>query len=127
MKQTNDTPRILIAASEEPLRQVLTHLLDESNLIIDQASSHKELLRLSRKHHYRLIITRFVAPLVERADEVARIRSSEPKPAIFVLSHTRRERIVVLLLERGVSQFMNLPVSHSRLRTKVRKALSLNT
>lgn len=124
MKHSDNAPRMLIAAREEPLRRVLSHLFADSGAIIDHAASHGELLSKCRKHPYRLIITRFVAPLVESADEIGRIRNRNPKPVLFVLSHTRRERIVVILLERGVSQFLNLPVSSERLLGKVRKVLS---
>lgn len=123
MKYRNSHSAVIIAAREEPIIRVLERALKGVGVDVERAHSHRQLLRKCNTRHYRLIISRFVAPLVQSRGEVARLRGCGPATHLFVLSHTRDERVVVTLLERGVSQFLSLPVSLSRLMCKIEQEL----
>ena len=111
--------RILLGCSEEPLLRIVRHTLEPLGVRVDGASSHQALLVRTRRHRYRLIMTRFVAPLISSPSDIGRLRQGAHHPPLFVLSHTHSRQIVVTLLEGGVSQFLSLPVSLGRLRGKV--------
>lgn len=119
MKQKNTHKTILIAAPERALLEVLAGCLSRLGLEVVTAHSHRELRWRCRRGDYGLIISRFVTPLVASPGEVARLRGRGRHTPLFILSHTRDERVVVTLLERGVSQFLSLPVSSERLVRKV--------
>lgn len=114
---------VIIAASEEPLLELLSHTLHSYGIGADVARSHRELLERCRHHRYQLIISRFLHPLISSPEEARRLRGEGGATHLFLLSHTRDEKIVVTLLERGANQFLSLPVSLSRLARKVRLEL----
>lgn len=124
MKHQPPQRKIIIAAPEEPLLRVLAQRLSLLGVEVATVRSHGELRRRCRNHHYELIISRFISPLLSSHDEVSRLKGRGPGTHIFVLSHTRDERVVVSLLERGVNQFLSLPVSSSRLARKVHTRLA---
>lgn len=119
MKPRDHHNQIIIAASEEPLLRVLRHTLLSVGLGADVARSHRELVRMCSHNCYRLIISRFLSPLISSPESIARLRGQGLTTHLFLLSHTRDQRIVVMLLEHGVNQFLSLPVSGARLVGKV--------
>lgn len=124
MKQTLSRKTIIIAAREIPLLKVLSQCLAELGAEVATARTYRELKTMCRKGHYDLVISRFVAPLISSHSEVLRLRGRGRSTHIFILSHTRDERVVVMLLERGVNQFLSLPISTPRLLRKVRAELT---
>lgn len=123
MNHTTNRNRIIIGCNEAPLLRILSLALSQQGLEIDVAGSHRELIRRCRKESYALIITRFVRPLLRDDAPLLSGACGAKLPPIFVLSHTRDQRIVVHLLERGVSQFLSLPISLARLSSKVAQQL----
>lgn len=120
MKSRESHKSVIVAVAREPLWRVLRHSLLAVGVEAEWARSHGELLRCCSRHRYRLIISSFVAPLVARGGEVERLRGRGRTTHLFILAHTRDERVVVTLLERGVNQFLTLPVSLGRLCRKVK-------
>lgn len=118
MKNNLHSRRIVVATSEEPLGRVIEESLSLLGIGVDIVGSHGELLRLCRHRRYPLIITRFVAPLLSSPAQIMFLRA-EGTTKIFVLSHTRNRKIALALLRSGVSQFLSLPISIHRLRSKV--------
>ena len=128
MKHSSQNPsappwRVLLGCTEEPLLHIVRHTLEPLGVRVDVATSHQALLGRTRRHRYRLIITRFVAPLIASPREIGRLRQGPLHPPLIVLSHTHSRQIVVTLLEGGVSQFVSLPVSLERLRQKGEREL----
>lgn len=123
MERREQQSRIIIGGSEEAPIRVIAESLRGEGFVVDTARSHKELLKRCRHREYALIITRFVAPLIDSPKEVARLRSRNRRTRLFVLSHTHNGSLVVTLLERGVNQFLTLPIHTPRLTRKVAQEL----
>lgn len=123
MKESVDRPSIIVACAEEPLGRVLAHALRSMGCGVERVTSHKALLLRTRQHHYALILTCFYAPLLSDYRMARLLRGSEGT-AIFVLTTSRSANEVVVLLERGVEQVLSLPVSITRLRSKIEHRIS---
>lgn len=119
--------RIVIGAHSNTLPTLLAHALASQGVEVEVAHTHKALLRMCRIHRYGLIITQFTKPLLEAENSVATLRHNSPTTPLFVLSHTRNHQLVMRLLERGVTQFLSLPVSLPRLCRKVEATLHPHT
>lgn len=119
MRSREQQSRIIVGGSEMAPMRVIADALRREGFEVDTAHSHKELLRRCQRREYALIITRFVAPLVGSPKEVTRLRGSDRQTRLFVLSHTHNGGLAVTLLERGVNQFLTLPVYTPRLTRKV--------
>ena len=123
MKHSTNHNRIIIGCNEPALLNILSLALSQQGVEIDIARSHRELVRRCHSESYALIITRFVKPLLRDDSLALGGARGASLPPIFVLSHTHNQRIVVHLLERGVSQFLSLPISLARLSSKVAQQL----
>jgi PleD family two-component response regulator len=123
MEKREQPSRIIIGCGEAAPLRVIAEALRNEGLEVETARSHKELLRKCQHREYALIITRFVAPLIDSPKAVARLRGRERRARLFVLSHTHNDTLVVTLLERGVNQFLSLPIYTPRLTRKVTQEL----
>lgn len=119
MDKREERRRVIIGGRERAMMEVVAEALRKEGAEVEIVGSHRELLKRCRKGHYELIITRFISPLIDSPEEVRRLRGPHLNTRLFVLSHTHNASITVMLLERGVSQFLSLPVHTPRI---VRKA-----
>ena len=69
--------------------------------------------------HYNLILTLESYPFLNGADVARRLRLSNRRPRIYVLSWLHDEQNVLSLLESGVDQYFTLPVNIPRLCGKI--------
>lgn len=69
--------------------------------------------------HYNLILTLESYPFLNGADVARRLRRSNRRPRIYVLSWLHDEQNVLSLLESGVDQYFTLPVNIPRLCSKI--------
>lgn len=121
----NIPPPIIIACAEEPLGRALAHSLRHLGCGVECVTSHKALRLRTHQRHYALILTCFHAPLLADYRMVRLLRGSSGT-ALFVLGATLSANEVVVLLERGVEQVLSLPVSTTRLRSKIEHLISKN-
>lgn len=124
MKKSEERKRVILGGREQAMLEVIADALREVGAEVEVVGSHRELLRRCRRREYRLIVTRFVAPLLDSPGEVRRLRGEGLRTRLFVLSHTHKSTISVMLLERGVNQFLSLPVHTQRLVRKVTSELN---
>lgn len=124
MKQNADTPKIIIACSEEPLRRILAHSLRTLGCGVECVTTHKALVTRCLHHRYAVILTCFRAPLIAGYRTARRLAGGTSRSsALFVLADRPSPSEVVTLLERGVEQVLTLPVSTARLRRKIEYSL----
>ena len=82
--------------------------------------SHKQLLGRTLRGEYDLVVTRFVAPLLESRRTVTLLRGSRTAHrTIYVIAERLTAEESLALLERGVAQLLTLPISTTRLGHKV--------
>lgn len=116
-------PRVILAGREVAPLRVMAHAIENIGAEVEITHSHKALVRRCSRRHYSLVITRFVTPLINSPKEVQRLRGPQRATRLFVLSHTHNSNIVITLLDRGVNQFLSLPVHSPRLARKVKDEL----
>ena len=121
----NNRPTIIIACSEEHLRRILAHTLRGLGCGVECVVSHKALVARCMHRHYALILTAFCAPLLAGYRAASRLSGgSSRKSSLFVIAENPSSSEVVALLERGVEQVVTLPISTTRLRSKIQHSLS---
>ncbi|MDY3979008.1 MAG: response regulator [Tidjanibacter sp.] len=116
--------KILLAADNRLLRQIMAMVLREECDALDTASSPNELEKLSLTGGYNLIVTSFTEPLVNGTDLANRLHRRRVPASLFLITSEHREEQIVELLASGVDQIFSVPIDTVRLKRKVREELN---
>ena len=126
MKQPPHHPRAIVACKEAPLGRIILHTLTSLGAEAVWVPSHNHLTRRLLHDDYDIILTRFVAPLLESRHIVRLLcgRHIGTPRTLYVLADNLTPQESIALLERGVTQLLSLPISITRLERKL--ALEVN-
>lgn len=127
MTHHKSTLRIIIAASEAPLRHILSHSLKSLGAEVEEVFSHKTLTHKLLHNHYDIAITRFAAPLLDGQQWKTIVRAKGHTTQLWVIADTLSAQESVALIERGANQIFSLPISTTRLRYKIEQLISKNS
>lgn len=109
----------IIHSSKSEFRALLRGIVATAATTICEASTRKELFSLCEANRFDILFTDDVRMFMNGSQAVERIRPATMRPQLFVFAHDLSEDSVVALLEMGVNQFVTLPLSPTRLRSKL--------
>lgn len=109
----------IIHSSKSEFRALLRGIVATAATTICEASTREELFSLCEANRFDILFTDDVRMFMNGSQAVERIRPATMRPQLFVFAHDLSEDSVVALLEMGVNQFVTLPLSPTRLRSKL--------
>ena len=124
MTHRKSTPKIIIASSEAPLRRILSHSFQSLGAEVEEVYSHKRLIGRLQHHHYDIILSRFVEPLLDNQQWRVTMRAKGRATQLWVVADRLSAEESVALIERGVNQLFSLPISTTRLKHKIEHHLA---
>ena len=112
--------KIIIYSSSLCMRALLEGLLYDCGAEVCVATSRQNLFDRCAAERFDKVVVGETALFIEGCDTVERIRPCGARePEILVFAPDITEECVMSLLERGVNQYVSLPVVPARLRRKV--------
>lgn len=116
----------ILIVSEDPFMRDLVRLsLADMGAEVRCADDTGRMRAMCRRVLFDVVIVLGVGSFLGGDDLVRAVRKEGlRRPALYVLSWQQSEQTVLSLLECGVDQYMTLPVSLQRLRTKIANELN---
>ncbi len=109
------------------LREMIASLLADLPMEVQTTSSVGRFEKQCKSGCFDLVIVLDITLFFDGSEPVSSLRPAGLQiPKFFVISWQHSERVVMGLLECGVSQYITLPVNVCRLRRKICETLDCN-
>jgi len=122
---TSGSETILLVEDEEPVRRVVSRLLERSGYRVLATANGPEALRLSQQHQgtIHLLFTDVVMPGMNGRELADQLRAQHPQlKVLFMFGYTENAIIHHGVLDPGIA-FINKPFRQENLANKVREVL----
>lgn len=112
--------RKIIIYSQDPLSaELIAAIIGYADEDIIHCRSIKQTEELCRRSNADLVIILSAAPLLGGRNIINKLRCSDHKPEIYVISWRHAEQAILSLLECGIDQYMTFPICMGRLKAKI--------
>lgn len=116
--------RILVAEDDPMISKTISFKLKKSGFEVVNAKDGKEALEKVAEMHFDLLVTDMMMPIVSGLELVEKIRKTQPKTPILLLSAVGNEDLVLKAFELGADDYVKKPFSPNELMIRVQKLLN---
>lgn len=113
--------RVLVVDDDDGVRRLLTSVLRQHSLIVDEARDGREAVDLVRENHYAVILLDLLMPVADGfvvLDALSRIDNSASPPVVLVLTGADR-RVIAQIDSRHVHGVIRKPFDPEDIATLV--------
>jgi CheY-like chemotaxis protein len=118
--------RVLLAEDEPAVREFVSRVLVLMGHSVLEASDGAEAVELMNKHHFDLLVTDIVMPIMDGISLALKVRSVRPNVPILLMTGYANESQRVHNLSVLIEGLLNKPFNKDQLVQAVNSALSSN-
>lgn len=117
--------RILLAEDEESVRAFVSRVLTMHGFSVLEAKDGAEAVELMNQHHFDLLLTDIVMPIMDGISLALKVRDVRPNIPILLMTGYANESQRAHNLSVLIEGLLNKPFSKDQLMAAVNKALSI--
>lgn len=114
--------RALVVDDSPSIREALTSMLAREGWIVDVADDGSRALEMTQRNLYQLVVTDLEMPGLSGFALVAALRTTEPTPAIIVLTSRNLPETRRRIRDLGVAAFVAKPITRRKLLEAIETA-----
>ncbi len=115
--------RLLLVEDEEMLSEIITKGLRKTGYAVDTAFDGQEALYLYEINEYDLIVLDLNLPLTDGIDVLQKIRTTDNRTKILILSARAKVNDRILGLDQGANDYLIKPFDFGELEARIRNLL----
>ena len=116
-------PVVLVVDDEEPLRALLTRLLEREGFSAFSASDGQEAIRLFRDQSPLVVVSDIRMPRMDGLTMLTEIRKIDRGAAVILMTGQGNEEILLSALRGGATNFFKKPFSNRELIDEIRRVV----